>query len=302
MAEPATEYWHVRIEAKNGSPKPKVFATDKTRDWIEDRILAPRRRGESIAVQGRELAWADIEHVWISVSQVPISQLVAQVKARDDASPVPVLSTTPYSWRATGLAKDMTDELIDGPVGSPSDDDEIADASDAADPRKVMVVHGRDAEARRAMFDFLRALHLDPQEWSELVAATGSAAPYIGQVLDKAFEIAKAVVVLFTPDDEGWLKDTFRLPTDPPDETQATPRARQNVLFEAGMALGVHPDRTVLVELGTLRSFSDIYGRHVVRLDHTEGPLREIAKRLKTAGCDVNESGADWATTKFPSR
>lgn len=297
--ELAAEHWHVRIEAKNGSGKTKVFATDKTRDWIEERILAPRRRGMPIAVQGRELAWAEIEHVWISVSEVSISELVARVKARDAASPVPMLSSTSYSWRAAGYAKDMTDELIDGPVGSPG---AVESASDAADPRKVMVVHGRDEEARRAMFDFLRALRLDPQEWSELVAATGSAAPYIGQVLDKAFEIAKAVVVLFTPDDEGWLKDTFRLPSDPLDETHPTPRARPNVLFEAGMALGVHPDRTVLVELGTLRPFSDIYGRHVIRLDHTEGPLREIAKRLKTAGCDVNESGADWATTRFPQR
>lgn len=57
MAEPATEYWHVRIEAKNGPSKAKVFATDKTRDWIEQRILEPRRRGVSIAIQGRELAW-----------------------------------------------------------------------------------------------------------------------------------------------------------------------------------------------------------------------------------------------------
>jgi hypothetical protein len=68
------------------------------------------------------------------------------------------------------------------------------------------------------------------------------------------------------------------------------------------MALAVHQDRTILVELGKLRSFSDIYGRHVIRLDGTEGPLRDIAKRLKTAGCAVDESGSDWATTSFPNR
>src|ERR1700678_1196404 len=173
MAEPATEYWHVRIEAKNDSgkakTKTKVLATDKSREWIEQRILAPRSRGTPIAVQGRELAWPGIDHVWISVSEVPISQLVAQVKARDAALPYAVLSSTGYPWRAAALGKAMTDDLFDGPVGSPDDDADVAEAS-AADPRKVMVVHGRDAEARRAMFDFLRALHLDPQEWSELVA------------------------------------------------------------------------------------------------------------------------------------
>ncbi|MFI5091055.1 MAG: TIR domain-containing protein [Terriglobales bacterium] len=177
-----------------------------------------------------------------------------------------------------------------------TDNDQIS----AADPTKVMVVHGRDDDARRAMFGFLEAIGLVPLEWGELVAATGSAAPYIGQVLKKAFETAKAVVVLFTPDDEAWLKEAFHKPDDRPDETQLTPQARPNVLFEAGMALGVHPDRTVLVELGKLRSFSDIYGRHVIRIDHTDKPLREIAKRLKTAGCAVDESRVDWNAVGFP--
>ena len=143
MTEPAAEYWHVRIEAKKGSGKAKVFATDKSRDWIEERILAPRRRGAPIALQGRELIWPEIEHVWISVSEVPISQLVAQVKARDAALPYTVLGGGSYSWRAAAYATNMTDELIDGPAGSPGDDDEASDASGAADPRKVMVVRAR---------------------------------------------------------------------------------------------------------------------------------------------------------------
>ncbi len=177
-----------------------------------------------------------------------------------------------------------------------------SDQTAAADAAKVMVVHGRDDDARRAMFGFLEAIGLVPLEWGELVAETGSAAPYIGQVLKKAFEKAKAVVVLFTPDDEAWLKEAFHRPDDPPDETQPTPQARPNVLFEAGMALGVHPDRTVLVELGKLRPFSDIYGRHVIRIDDTDRPLREVAKRLKTAGCAVDESKVDWNAVEFPDR
>ncbi len=198
-----------------------------------------------------------------------------------------------------------TDELIVGPVGPMTTGSSASSpnhSASAADPTKVMVVHGRDDDARRSMFDFLRALELVPLEWSELVAATGSAAPYVGQVLTKAFETAKAVVVLFTPDDEGWLKEEFRQPDDPSEETQPTAQARANVLFEAGMALGVHPDRTVLVELGKLRPFSDIYGRHVIRLNGTEEPLREIARRLQTAGCAVDESKVNWSSFGFSDR
>ncbi|HRE01624.1 MAG TPA: nucleotide-binding protein, partial [Ilumatobacteraceae bacterium] len=76
-----------------------------------------------------------------------------------------------------------------------------APAPSPADPRKVFVVHGRNALARRGLFEFLRALDLDPIEWSEALHMTGQASPYIGNVLDAAFGAAQAVVVLQTPDD-----------------------------------------------------------------------------------------------------
>jgi predicted nucleotide-binding protein len=291
------------VEARQGSKDVKLVVLDKDLTWIFRRILEPREQGTPIAIQGRELSWSEIAHVWISVSDVPSSQLIAEIQAADAATPM-VIRSTSYKWRAGGRATDRTDDFITGPVG-PSPDKAVGhkrEPTSDADPRKVMVVHGRDDEARRAMFDFLRALGLAPMEWSSLVAETGSAAPYIGQVLTAAFATAKAVVVLFTPDDEGWLKEAFRKPDDPPEETQPTPQARSNVLFEAGMALGVHPDRTVLVELGKLRPFSDIYGRHVIRLNGTEGPLHEIAHRLKTAGCEIAENNSEWATTRFPER
>jgi len=166
----------------------------------------------------------------------------------------------------------------------------------AQDPRKVFVVHGRNLRARDALFEFLRSIDLRPLEWSEIVAATGKAAPYIGEILDEAFSQAQAVVVLMTPDDEGRLKEYFRKPDDLPCETELSSQARLNVLFEAGMAMGRFPDRTILVELGVLRPFSDIGGRHVIKLNNTPQERRDLAQRLETAGCAVNLSGTDWLT------
>jgi hypothetical protein len=89
------------------------------------------------------------------------------------------------------------------------------------------------------------------------------------EVLDVAFSKAQAIVVLLTPDDEAILREQFRSPNDPAYESQLTPQARPNVIFEAGMALGRSADRTVIIEIGELRPFNDIFGRHVVRLNNS---------------------------------
>lgn len=166
-----------------------------------------------------------------------------------------------------------------------------------SDPRKVFVVHGRDAKARDGLFTFLRSIGLRPVEWSEAVAATRRASPYIGDILDKAFEIAQAVVVLMTPDDLARLQDHFHQVSDPPHEKELSGQARPNVLFEAGMAMGRDPERTVLVEMGQLRPFSDVGGRHVLRMDGSSQKRQDLAKRLESAGCPVDLAGTDWHTS-----
>jgi hypothetical protein len=143
------------------------------------------------------------------------------------------------------------------------------------------------------MFTFLRAIGLAPIEWSEAVKLTGEASPYIGNVLDAAFNAAQAVVVLLTPDDIAYLRGEYASSDDDP-ETTPSAQARPNVLFEAGMAMGRDPKRTVLVELGQLRPFSDVVGRHAVRLDSSPERRKELAQRLQTAGCDVSLTGEDW--------
>ena len=162
-----------------------------------------------------------------------------------------------------------------------------------ADPNKVFVVVGRNTSASDAMFAFLRALGLRPIEWGEAVRQTGSGSPYIGQVIDVGFEMAQAVVVLMTPDDVAHLRRDYARDDDDP-ELKPAGQARPNVLFEAGMAFGRHPDRTILVELGPLRPFTDVGGRHTVRLDNEAHNRNELANRLETAGCNVSRSGSDW--------
>lgn len=163
--------------------------------------------------------------------------------------------------------------------------------------RKVMVIHGRNNESRIAIFTFLRAIGLDPIEWAHAMHSTGDPAAYIGEILNRAFEEAKAVVVLLTGDDEARLKKELQKHNDPRYEKEFWPQARPNVLFEAGMAFALHPRRTVIVQLGEVKPFSDIAGRHVLHLDDSLAARQELGVRLQQAGCRVNMLGSDWHTT-----
>jgi predicted nucleotide-binding protein len=160
----------------------------------------------------------------------------------------------------------------------------------------VFVVHGRNEKLRKAMFGFLRAIGAQPIEWSKAISMTGKPSPYVGEILDTAFSKAHAVVVLFTPDDEAQLKKAFLRPADPLYERKLTGQARPNVLFEAGLAFGTHPNQTVLVEIGKIRPFSDTAGRHVVHLTNSTEKRRELMIKLKNAGCEVDFESSDWAT------
>jgi predicted nucleotide-binding protein len=160
--------------------------------------------------------------------------------------------------------------------------------------KKVYVIHGRNRKACDALFDFLRSIKLKPFEFVEAIPETGKGSPYVGEVLDKAFSIAQAIIVLMTPDDEARLREHLWGPEEQPYEKQLTPQARPNVLFEAGMAMGKFADRTIIVELGKLRPLSDIFGRHTVKLDDSIEKRQDLAKRLENSGCPISLKGTDW--------
>jgi hypothetical protein len=158
---------------------------------------------------------------------------------------------------------------------------------------KVFVIHGRDKRARREFFAFLRAIGLSPIEWTQALAEAGGGAPTIGDILDKAIRPGRAFVVLLTPDDVAHLKPEHRDGDGDPD-VRPSGQARPNVLFEAGMAMGRHPENTVLVQFGEIRPFTDVAGRFVVRLDGSADSRHKLANRLRSIGCEVDMNGSDW--------
>ena len=273
-------YYRVEITSKtptwNGRRLESI--SDLSMEDLDARYLDPYRKGQSIVIDGRIITGDDLERVKIFESERPAGHL----------SSIP-----------DGMMRDVTSNFITGPPGSLVDPNVPPDQEfrPAANAREVFVVHGKNLDAKDAIFQFLRAIGLDPLEWSVAVQSTGRPSPYIGEILEVAFSRAQAVLVLFTPDDEARLKEEFRQASDPVHETQLTGQARANVLFEAGMAMGRSEDRTVLVEVGILRPFSDVGGRHVIRLNNSTQRRQELAQRLRAAGCPVNLDGTDWHDT-----
>ena len=290
-------YYHVCIWQKSPSSKAVEVSLDHTYEDLETKFLAPYNKGLPITIKGKTIPIDDLERMRITMTAEGSEELYAIIRQRRARSRV--ISTRPITFHNVAQqGEDVTDEFITGPPGSEAETVHNSDAEvvPPKDVREVFVVHGRNLAARDALFDFLRAIDLHPLEWAEAVQSTGRPSPYIGEILDAAFSKAHAVVVLMTPDDEAQLREHLRNDGDPPHETKLTGQARPNVLFEAGMAMGRHGDRTILVELGSLRPFSDIGGRHVIRIDNSSQRRQELAQRLKTAGCPVNLDGTDWHT------
>ena len=279
--------YHIRIRFKERYD-PTEFRFHLSLEYLNSVIVEPYKSGDHIMLDGRIIAPDEI--YGINIRQTEKSSSRPSLWHRIWHSP------SQFSFDSEGI--DVTDTFISGPPGlEAAPMTQIPQASrPASDANEVFVVHGRNTAAREAMFQFLRAVGLDPLEWSEAVRRTGKASPYIGEILDIAFHDAHAVIVLFTPDDEARLREPLRRDGEPLHEVELTGQARPNVLFESGIAMGKNPDRTILVELGQLRPFSDIAGRHVLRFDGSFQQRQELARRLETAGCPVNLTRADWSS------
>jgi predicted nucleotide-binding protein len=147
----------------------------------------------------------------------------------------------------------------------------------------IFVVHGRDLTLRDDMYSFLRALGLNPIEWNHAIAAAkGGANPIVGTVINNAMKKAQGIMVLLSPDEESKLKPKFVTQRDKRQHLHTLEgQPRPNVIFEAGLALGAHSDKTILVQVGEVREISDIAGKHMVHLTNDASARQTLAERLR---------------------
>lgn len=183
---------------------------------------------------------------------------------------------TPDDWRS-GLGSDLRgalyelEEIIRLLEGS-----EVAAAESAPlDRKSVFVVHGHNEAVRQRVARFLEKLGLKAIILHEQSNK--------GQTLIEKFEAHANVgyaVVLFTADDLGKAAR----------DDELRPRARQNVVFEAGFFMGkLGRERVALLYEQGVELPSDLQGFVYTELDDAGGWEKELLVELRNAEMEVSE-------------
>jgi predicted nucleotide-binding protein len=229
-------------------------------DQLRRHFIEPYEEGRPVTWGGRTLPAGDFGTITItetgSIQQVPRFEEYSVVTA----------------------GTDVTNDWIKGPPGKAATS-ATENSGAQRNPRRVMVVYGRNQAARNAIFTFLRTVGLEPIEWEEAVAQTGMGSPHNLDAVRSAMDIAQAVVVILTAEDRAGILPEL---ADDGEDLSLRGQPRQNVTLEAGLAMGLNPQRTILVEIGTIRRASDFDGLNTVRLNNGAAARGALRDRLAT--------------------
>lgn len=167
------------------------------------------------------------------------------------------------------------------------EEDRADELTQNTDPRAVFIVHGRNIPLKDELVRFLTHIDVRPISWTEAAQATHRTMPFTLDIVRAGMAAARAVIVIFSPDDEARLRPQFHREHDGMQERSLTGQARQNVLLEAGMAMALAPDRTILVRIGRPREVSDIQGINWIDLDDGWDSRTRLLHELQAAGVQV---------------
>lgn len=145
--------------------------------------------------------------------------------------------------------------------------------------RHIFIVHGHDDLAKQTVARFLAELDLTPIILHEQ--------PNMGRTIIEKLEAYTSVdfaVVLLTPDDIGYPAN---------DETKKSSRARQNVILELGLFIGVlGRARVCALYKGGVEIPTDYHGVLFTPMDDAGAWRLALAREIKQAGVDVDMNKA----------
>lgn len=233
--------------------------TDKIKSTIAD-------------IFGRDTAEYRAYSIW-SLETLPLSTLGRE-------HPLPVVQEayqkgiTDAITKLKGLRETLEEKLQDlepQPVSA----GELTNRSIPLGNRQVFIVHGHDELAKETVARFISQIELEPLILHEQ--------PNRGRTIIEKLEAHIAVafaVILLTPDDVGY-------PANSPNDPKA--RARQNVILELGLFLGVlGRQRVCALCKGDVDVPSDYHGVLYITMDDAGSWKLQLAREIKHAGIEVD--------------
>ncbi len=189
-------------------------------------------------------------------------------------------STGTISPQGTAAGKARLEAALAAPATGQTGSAATPARADAKTPKHIFIVHGHDSDARDQLELALHRLSLKP---FILMNTSGG-----GKTIIEALEgqigrdyTSDFGIVLMTPDDFGYSKKDG--------DKKVEPRARQNVVLEAGMLLAsLTRSRMAIIVKGHLEMPSDLQGIiHLAYNDHVKEIIPKLCQRLKEAGFDL---------------
>ena len=137
---------------------------------------------------------------------------------------------------------------------------------------KVFIVHGRDASMKNRVEEFIKSLGLEPIILHKQANRGGT----IIEKIEKCAEDVKYAIILLSPDDFGGIKNK---------RDEAKPRARQNVIFEFGLFVGlIKRSNIALLRKGDVEIPSDAAGMGYIVYSRKNNWRQDLRMELEKAG------------------
>lgn len=277
-----TDYYHVILETKEKDAKKRPisiywFDCQDLTELDEDIIIPYVKRG-TLYIDGRQIDFTNIQALTIKKSTKPISTLVRQANDRTAPGIFVVFSNANVVRGSQGLdnvtkllvkTKQKEFESYKEPLqNQPSN-------KGSKQSKKVFIVHGHDNEAKLDVARFIEKSGLEAIVLHEQVNAGNTIIEKIEAHNDVGF-----AVVLYTPCDVGAKNSQ---------DTELSPRARQNVIFEHGYFIGhLGRKRVSAFVKGDIEKPGDIGGVVYTDLDQAGAWKVTLLKELKESGYKID--------------
>lgn len=281
-------YYHIILELgdkhhKNVWDRVEIKSDLTDLDDVNNKYAEPYQVGKPILINGRTIPVEHIERLRIFSSEISGEILeqrqAAKRRAEEQASSVAIIGFYSNDLESAILKqKDITEELVTCAKGTKKETFNVIEKQIKVTPSKVFIVHGHDDALINEVKAFLSAQSIEPIVLREQHDASLT-------IIEKLERYTKDPsigfgIVLYTPDDEGKAIG----------ESEYKFRARQNVVFEHGLLIGLYTRERVICLVkreGHIEMPGDVNG--VVYTDHSHKDWRmSVAHMLSDAGYNIN--------------